>query len=110
MLQKLSKKTAIVFNSWISDNLLPVIAQIRQVYLNRNINIIMDNVSYHKSTKTKELLELNSINLVFQPPYSPDPIEPSWDATKNDVRLQSYVQVIFSQKLDNSLAAKTWSY
>jgi transposase len=70
-----------VFNDWIINDLFPVVKQIRQAYPDRNINLIMDNVSYHKTSGTKELLELNRINLVFQPTYSPDlnPIEPSWD-------------------------------
>ena len=85
-----------VFNTWITKRLLPTIKLIRQQHPNRSINLVMDNVSYHKSELTKKILIKNNINLVFQPAYSPDlswrgsslgdpdlhfslnPIEPSW--------------------------------
>jgi putative transposase len=37
----------------------------------------MDNVPFHKSVKTKELIEQKGATLLFLPPYSPDfnPIE-----------------------------------
>jgi len=65
----------------------------------------MENASCHKSKVTKEVLEQNNINLKFQPPYSPDfnPIEPSWNTTKNEIRNQSYTEITFIEKLDNSL-------
>jgi transposase len=45
---------------------------------------IMDNASFHKSQKTKELIEAKDCNLIFLPPYSPDfnPIEKSWGSLK----------------------------
>jgi len=70
----------------------------------------MDNVAYHKSKVTKEVLEQNNINLKFQPPYSPDlnPIEPSWNTTKNEIRNQSYTEITFIEKLDNSLNQRSY--
>ncbi|WP_341750270.1 IS630 family transposase [Candidatus Tisiphia endosymbiont of Sialis lutaria] len=39
--------------------------------------VVMDNASFHKSKKTKELIESVGCKLIFLPPYSPDlnPIE-----------------------------------
>ncbi len=39
--------------------------------------IIMDNASFHKTQKTREILEESGHELIFLPPYSPDfnPIE-----------------------------------
>ncbi|MBL3285086.1 IS630 family transposase domain protein [Rickettsiales endosymbiont of Paramecium tredecaurelia] len=39
--------------------------------------VIMDNASFHKSKKTKELIKSVNCRIIFLPPYSPDlnPIE-----------------------------------
>ena len=41
--------------------------------------VIIDNASFHKSKKTKELIESVTCSIIFLPPYSPDfnPIENS---------------------------------
>jgi transposase len=42
--------------------------------------VIMDNASFHKSQKTKDLIKSVGCSLIFLPPYSPDlnPIEKFW--------------------------------
>lgn len=42
--------------------------------------VIMDNASFHKSQKTRDLIESVDCKLIFLPPYSPDlnPIEKFW--------------------------------
>jgi transposase len=42
--------------------------------------VIMDNAAFHRSQKTKELIESVDCKLIFLPPYSPDlnPIEKFW--------------------------------
>ncbi len=42
--------------------------------------VIMDNASFHKSKKTRELIESVKCGIIFLPPYSPDlnPIEKFW--------------------------------
>ena len=42
--------------------------------------VIMDNASFDKSKKTRELIESVGCRLIFLPPYSPDlnPIEKFW--------------------------------
>jgi transposase len=65
-----------VFNTWIKEVLLPELKS-KQV-------IIMDNASFHKSERTRELIESKGCELIFLPPYSPDfnPIEKSWGSMK----------------------------
>jgi transposase len=62
-----------VFNTWIEKVLLPTLRP-GQV-------VIMDNASFHKSTRTRELIEsVVGCKVLFLPPYSPDlnPIEKVW--------------------------------
>ncbi|NSM56356.1 hypothetical protein HET73_01860 [Wolbachia endosymbiont of Atemnus politus] len=44
--------------------------------------IVLDNASFHKSERTKELIENAGCKILFLPPYSPDlnPIEHFWFA------------------------------
>ena len=50
--------------------------------------VVMDNATFHKSKKTKELIESVGCELVFLPPYSPDlnPIEKFWANMKRWVK------------------------
>lgn len=50
--------------------------------------VIMDNASFHKSQKTKDLIESVNCKIIFLPPYSPDlnPIEKFWANMKRWVR------------------------
>jgi transposase len=52
--------------------------------------VIMDNASFHKSLKTKELIESVGCTLLFLPPYSPDlnPIEKFWANMKRWIKNQ----------------------
>ena len=58
-----------IFNDWLEKQCLPV--------LHHNHVVIMDNATFHKSNKTKELIEGKGAALLYLPPYSPDfnPIE-----------------------------------
>jgi transposase len=49
---------------------------------------IMDNATFHKSAKTKELIEQAGCQLLFLPPYSPDlnPIEKFWAWLKKKIQ------------------------
>ena len=71
----------------------------------------MDNVPYHKSQRTRDILKQNNINLKFQPPYSPDlnPIEHSWTHTKNDIKSNND-NLSFYDKLCNSLNSRSWGW
>jgi len=41
---------------------------------------VMDNAAFHRSQKTKDLIESVGCKVIFLPPYSPDlnPIEKFW--------------------------------
>lgn len=50
--------------------------------------VVMDNASFHKSQRIKELIESVGCKLIFLPPYSPDlnPIEKFWANMKRWIR------------------------
>ena len=69
-----------VFNGWIETCLVPE--------LKAGQTVILDNASFHKSPKTKTLIEKAGCSLKYLPTYSPDlnPIEPRWAIMKARVR------------------------
>lgn len=69
------------FNTWLEQELCP--------HLNAEHVVIMDNARYHKTKRTKELIEKTGAELLFLPPYSPDynPIEHDFANIK---RLRQY--------------------
>lgn len=50
--------------------------------------LILDNASFHRSEKSKQLVEAAGCKLMFLPPYSPDlnPIEKCWANIKAKTR------------------------
>jgi len=82
------------FNGWLEKCLLPEL-QIGQV-------IIMDNATFHKSKKTKELIETAGCRLLFQPAYSPDlnPIEQQWAILKRKFRKYKHLFKTFNEAVD----------
>ncbi len=50
--------------------------------------VIMDNASFHKSQKVKELIESKQCRLIYLPPYSPEynPIEHYWAILKKAIK------------------------
>jgi transposase len=69
-----------LFNKWVEIFLIKE--------LKPGQTVILDNASFHKSIKTKELLESVGCKLLFLPPYSPDlnPIEKFWATMKRWIR------------------------
>lgn len=69
-----------LFEAWVEDGLIKEI-EAGQV-------VIMDNASFHKSKKAKELIESVGCKLIFLPPYSPDlnPIEKFWANMKRWIK------------------------
>ena len=69
-----------VFYQYVQKILLPT--------LNRGDIVVMDNLSAHKSSKTRELIESVGAKIQFLPAYSPDlnPIELMWSKVKNLLR------------------------
>lgn len=50
--------------------------------------VVMDNAAFHRSQKTKDLIESVGCKLIFLPPYSPDlnPIEKFWANMKRWIK------------------------
>lgn len=73
-----------VFNTWLKDCLI--------TKLKVGQTVIMDNASFHKSAKTKELIEAAGCKLLYLPPYSPDfnPIENYWAVTKSRLKSKRF--------------------
>ena len=71
-----------LFNNWVEQSLIKEL-KLGQV-------VIMDNASFHKSQKTKELIESVGCKIIFLPPYSPDmnPIEKFWANMKRWIKQQ----------------------
>ncbi len=69
-----------VFNTWIEECLISE--------LKTGDVVVMDNASFHKSSKTGELVESKGARLLPLPTYSPDlnPIENYWAIGKARIR------------------------
>lgn len=69
-----------VFNQWLEECLLPETPP--------GHVIIMDGASFHKSSKTRQLIEEAGCICVYLPPYSPDfnPIEQWWAILKAKIK------------------------
>jgi transposase len=69
-----------LFNNWVEQFLIKEL-KAGQV-------VIMDNASFHKSQKTRDLIESVGCKLIFLPPYSPDlnPIEKFWANMKRSIK------------------------
>jgi transposase len=85
-----------LFNAWLEQQLCPL--------LHDQHVVVMDNVPFHKSAKTKTLIHATGATLLFLPPYSPDfnPIEHDFATLK---RLREYNE---HQSLDTLI--KTYKY
>ena len=69
-----------VFEKWLEEKLLTV--------LRPGQILILDNATFHKGEKIRELVESQGCELQYLPPYSPDlnEIEHYWFPIKNNVR------------------------
>lgn len=93
-----------IFNTWIEECLSEEI-QLGDV-------VVMDNASFHKSEKTRLLIERRGARLLYLPPYSPDlnPIENYWALLKLYVRKWNTSFEIFYQVLDEFMSREKWCY
>jgi transposase len=68
------------FEHWFTEYLL--------VEIPKGYTVIMDNASFHRKSKLRELAEKAGVDLIFLPAYSPDlnPIEKSWANMKRWLR------------------------
>jgi len=69
-----------LFNNWVEHFLIKELIPGQFV--------VMDNASFHKSQKTRELIESVGCKVIFLPPYSPDmnPIEKFWANMKRWIK------------------------
>lgn len=69
-----------IFNLWLEKVL---VAELIPGQL-----VILDNASFHKSKRTREIIESAGCRVIFLPPYSPDlnPIEKFWAKMKKWIR------------------------
>jgi len=69
-----------LFEAWVERFLIKEL-EVGQV-------VIMDNASFHRSQKTKDLIESVGCRVIFLPPYSPDlnPIEKFWANMKRWIK------------------------
>jgi transposase len=69
-----------LFETWVEEFLIKELKP-RQF-------VVMDNAAFHRSVKTKELIESVGCKIIFLPPYSPDlnPIEKFWANMKRWIR------------------------
>jgi transposase len=65
----------------------------------------MDNATFHKSPKTRALIESVGCQLIYLPPYSPDlnSIEPMWANLKNALKSYQDNQKSFFENLDDRI-------
>lgn len=66
------------------DVFLAFLREVLVPELNPGQVIVMDNLSPHKVSEVREIIELAHCNLLYLPPYSPDlnPIEQCWSKIK----------------------------
>ncbi|MGC0372446.1 MAG: hypothetical protein DGJ47_001159 [Rickettsiaceae bacterium] len=69
-----------LFEAWVEQVLIKEL-QVGQY-------VVMDNASFHKSQRTKNLIESVGCKVIFLPPYSPDlnPIEKFWANMKRWIK------------------------
>ena len=78
VMKKALNKTS--FEDFIRDHIIPLAT--------KPYTLIMDNLAIHKNKACLELLKKHQIEVVFQPPYSPEynPIEFVWGWVKRSLR------------------------
>lgn len=87
----------LVFEQWLSEKLLP--------HLKPGQTLILDNATFHKSEKIREVIEAAKCELEYLPPYSPDlnEIEHYWFPIKNRVRKSQGTIEDFRERVDTSV-------
>ncbi len=87
----------LVFEKWLEEKLLPE--------LKPGQTIILDNATFHKGEKIRELVESAHCEIEYLPPYSPDlnKIEAYWFPIKNLVRKSKGSINNFRERVDRAV-------
>lgn len=87
-----------VFETWLEEMLIPK--------LKPGQTVILDNATFHKSEKIRELLEKSGCQLRYLPTYSPDlnEIEHYWFPIKNRVRKTEGTIENFRERVDRAVS------
>jgi transposase len=74
-----------VYETYIEKVLMPV--------LRPGMVLVIDNASFHKSSKIRQLIHSVDCEIFYLPPYSPDlnPIEHFWSAIKTLIRKAAFI-------------------
>ena len=106
-ISKDSVKCKLIKGSVNSDIYLDFISSIKDYLKDRNL--VQDNARIHHSKKVKEYAKNNNINMVYNPPYSPEfnPIELIFNKLKKEYRKLDHKNLEFDieyclRKLTNS--------
>ena len=54
------------------DDFLKFLKHIRKIYGDQKVGLYLDNASFHTAKIVKEYAQLNKIDLIFAPVYSPE--------------------------------------
>lgn len=83
-----------VFEAWLEQSLVPVLTE--------GQTVILDNATFHKSSRIKQLIEKAGCELLYLPPYSPDfnEIEHEWFPIKNRARKNVPLFSTFREAVD----------
>ena len=75
-------------------------------YLKMGMVVVIDNASFHKSMRIKNLIESVGATLIYLPPYSPDlnPIEHYWHKIKTTIRkMMRDTKMVLDEAMANTL-------
>lgn len=87
----------LLFEKWLSEKLVPE--------LKPGQMLILDNASFHKGEKIRNIVESAGCTLEYLPPYSPDlnKIEHYWFPIKNRVRKSTGTIDDFRERVDSAV-------
>lgn len=87
----------LIFEKWLEEKLIPELSP-GQI-------LILDNATFHKGDRIRELVESAGCELQYLPPYSPDfnKIEHYWFPIKNTVRKSNGSIEDFRERVDRAV-------